>query len=155
MSWSEPREGKNREPPFLHSLSFHGRLLGDSLLCYTILMFKNIFPTYGNTERTVSGVGNGNPFQFSCLQNPMDRGARQATVHGVAKSWTRLRDRARPRAGGTLASARQHEAMFGPACQVVSVAGAQAGRPAKTCCVGYTNTARSEDEFGLSITTAS
>ena len=32
------------------------------------------------------GEGNGNPLQFSCLENPMDRGAWQATVHGVAKS---------------------------------------------------------------------
>ena len=36
------------------------------------------------------GKGNGNPHQYSCLGNSMDRGARQATVHGVAKSWTRL-----------------------------------------------------------------
>ena len=35
---------------------------------------------------------NGSPFQYSCLENPMDRGAWQATVHGVAKRWTRLRD---------------------------------------------------------------
>ena len=33
---------------------------------------------------------NGNPLQYSCLENPMDRGAWQATVHGVAKNWTRL-----------------------------------------------------------------
>ena len=32
------------------------------------------------------GVGNGNPLQYSCLKNPMDRRAWQATVHGVAKS---------------------------------------------------------------------
>ena len=31
------------------------------------------------------GEGNGNPLQYSCLGNPMDRGAWQATVHGVAK----------------------------------------------------------------------
>ena len=37
-----------------------------------------------------SGVGNGNPFQYSCLENSMDRGASWATVHGVAKSWTWL-----------------------------------------------------------------
>ena len=36
------------------------------------------------------GKGNGNPLQYSCLENPMDRGARQAVVHGVAKSWTQL-----------------------------------------------------------------
>ena len=35
-------------------------------------------------------VGNSNPFQYSCLENPMDRGAWWATVHGVAKSQTRL-----------------------------------------------------------------
>ena len=38
------------------------------------------------------GEGNGNPLQYSCLENPMDRGAWQATVHGVAKSRTQLRD---------------------------------------------------------------
>ena len=35
-----------------------------------------------------SGEGNGNPLQYSCLENPMDRGAWQAIVHGVTKSWT-------------------------------------------------------------------
>ena len=38
------------------------------------------------------GEGNGNPLQYSCLENPLDRGARWATVHGVTKSWTRLSD---------------------------------------------------------------
>ena len=38
-------------------------------------------------ERTPGG-GNGNPIQYSCLGNPMDRGAWRATVHGVAKSGT-------------------------------------------------------------------
>ena len=38
------------------------------------------------------GEGNGNPIQYSCLENPMDRGTGWATVHGVAKSWTRLSD---------------------------------------------------------------
>ena len=38
------------------------------------------------------GEGNGNPFQYSCLENPMDGGAWWATVHGVAKSRTRLSD---------------------------------------------------------------
>ena len=36
------------------------------------------------------GEGNGDPIQYSCLKNPMDRGAWWATVHGVEKSWTRL-----------------------------------------------------------------
>ena len=34
------------------------------------------------------GVGNGKPLQYSCLENPMDRRAWWATVHGVARSWT-------------------------------------------------------------------
>ena len=37
------------------------------------------------------GGGNGNPLQFSCLENPMDRGAWQATVHRVTKSLTQLK----------------------------------------------------------------
>ena len=37
--------------------------------------------------------GNDNPLQYSCLENPMDRGAWRTAVHGVAKSWTRLSDR--------------------------------------------------------------
>ena len=38
----------------------------------------------------VCGEGNGTPLQYSCLANPMDRGAWKAAVHAVAKSWTRL-----------------------------------------------------------------
>ena len=38
------------------------------------------------------GVGNGNPLQYSCLENSMDRGALQATVDGISKSRTQLSD---------------------------------------------------------------
>ena len=38
------------------------------------------------------GEGNGNPLQYSCLENSVDRVACWATVHGIAKSWTRLKD---------------------------------------------------------------
>ena len=41
---------------------------------------------------SLSGGGSGTPLQYSCLENPMDGGAWQAAVHGVAKSWTRLSD---------------------------------------------------------------
>ena len=41
------------------------------------------------SERSL-GVGNGNPLQYSCLENAMDRGVWWATVHVVAKSWTQL-----------------------------------------------------------------
>ena len=38
------------------------------------------------------GEGKGNPLQYSCLESSMDRGTEKATVHGVTKSQTRLRD---------------------------------------------------------------
>ena len=39
----------------------------------------------------MGGGGNGNPLQYSCLENPRDRGAWWAAVYGVAQSWTRLK----------------------------------------------------------------
>ena len=56
----------------------------------------NNLPANGGDAGLVSelgrspGAGNGNPFQYSCLGNPMDIGAWWATVHGVAKSQTQL-----------------------------------------------------------------
>ena len=53
-------------------------------------------PAGAGDEGSVPGCGistregNGNPLQYSCLGNPINRGAWQATVHGVAKSWTGL-----------------------------------------------------------------
>ena len=38
------------------------------------------------------GEGNGNPLQYSCLENPMDGGAWWATIHGITKNWTQLSD---------------------------------------------------------------
>ena len=43
-------------------------------------------------QKRSPGEGNGYPFQYSCLENPMDGGAWWATVHGVPKSWTWPRD---------------------------------------------------------------
>ena len=40
----------------------------------------------------IPGVGNGKQLQYSCLDDFVDRGARQATVHGVVKNWTQLSD---------------------------------------------------------------
>ena len=56
-------------------------------------MVKNLPSNAGDTGDSGSipglgrspGKGNGNPLQYSCLENPMDRGAWGATVHGVAK----------------------------------------------------------------------
>ena len=43
------------------------------------------------SQQDPPGGGNGNPLQYSCLENPMDREAWQATVRGVAKNQTRLK----------------------------------------------------------------
>ena len=46
-----------------------------------------LIPRFGRS----AGKGDDNPLQYSCLENSMDRGAWQVMVHGVSKSWTRLR----------------------------------------------------------------
>ena len=51
---------------------------------------RGLIPESGRSP----GEGNGSPLQYSCLEKPMDRGAWQATVHGVAKSRTQLSNRA-------------------------------------------------------------
>ena len=43
------------------------------------------------TSYFITGEGNGNPLQYSCLENPMDLGAWRAVVHGVAERRTRLK----------------------------------------------------------------
>ena len=40
---------------------------------------------------SIFGEGNGNPLQYSCLENPRDRGAWWAAVYGVVQSWTQLK----------------------------------------------------------------
>ena len=63
-------------------------------------MVKNLSANAGDAEDLglIPGLGrspgerNGNPLQCSCLENPMDRGAWRATIHGVAKSGTKLSD---------------------------------------------------------------
>ena len=51
--------------------------------------------------------GNGSPLQYSCLENPMDRGAWRATVHRVTKSQARLKQIS-THAGGTPRQASEH-----------------------------------------------
>ena len=86
-----------------HSTHWHKRSM---MLFFFFLIFLD-FP--GGSEVKVSacnpgnlglipgsgrspGEGNGNPLQYSCLENPMDRGVWEVTVHGVTKSWTWLND---------------------------------------------------------------
>ena len=66
-------------------------------------MVKNLPTNVGDASLILGlgknpGEGNGNPLQYSCLGNPMDRGAWQATVHDVEKSWTRLNDQTKNQA---------------------------------------------------------
>ena len=64
-------------------------------------MVKTPSASAGDTRDTgsIPGEGNNNPLQYSCLGNPMDRGAWQATVHGVSKSQPRLNNWACTRVG--------------------------------------------------------
>ena len=57
-----------------------------------ILVFFFFFFFFSPVCLTLFGEGNGTPLQYSCLENPMDRGAWWAAVHGVARSRTQLSD---------------------------------------------------------------
>ena len=70
---------------------------GDQIRVILYLLKSSAFPNvrtrrntglWGNQRKF--GEGNGNPLQYSCLENPMDGGAWKAAVHGVAKNRTRL-----------------------------------------------------------------
>ena len=78
---------------FFHSQNNYGRSPRASQV---VLVIKNL-PANARDLRDVGtipelgrspGEGHGNPLQYSCLENPMDRGVWWATVHGVAKSQT-------------------------------------------------------------------
>ena len=64
-----------------------------------VLVVKNLPACAGDIRDSGSilglgrspGGGHGNPLQYSCLENPMDRGAWWATIHGVSKSQTGLK----------------------------------------------------------------
>ena len=70
--------------PILHWLGFPGGSDSKASVCNT--GDSSSIPGLGRSP----GEGNGNPLQYSCLENPMDGEAWWATVHGVAKSWTQL-----------------------------------------------------------------
>ena len=58
-----------------------------TLSTYGIFKSQNAF---GYSQKDLNGEGDGTPLQYSCLENPMDRGARPATVHGVADTTEQL-----------------------------------------------------------------
>ena len=63
---------------------------GNRILANLPKYIWSIFNVPKMPKYTWIGEGNGHPLQFSCLENPMDRGAWQATLHGVPKSLTWL-----------------------------------------------------------------
>ena len=67
-----------------HIKSFTHGLVGKASACNAGGLGS--IPGWGSSP----GEGNGNPLQYSCLENAMDRGAWQATVRGVAESWMQL-----------------------------------------------------------------
>ena len=89
-AWWSP-SGRVGSVPFLNHLG-----TGEAWLA---LVVENLPANAGDVRDVGSiagserppGGGNGNPLQRSCLENPKDRGTWWATVHGVAKSWTRPR----------------------------------------------------------------
>ena len=63
------------------------------ILCYNFLKLYSLFYNFIlSIFNKTSGEGNGTPLQYSCLENPMDRGAWKAAVHGVTEGQTRLTD---------------------------------------------------------------
>ena len=106
LSLTRPREGGSR------IISSHACFLNlwssfSLVLIYVLLYICQDFPSSFEGKESgpnagdpgsVLGLGrspgeeNGNPLQYSCLENSMNRGAWRATVHGVTKSWTRLSD---------------------------------------------------------------
>ena len=73
--------------------------MGEDRASQVVLVVKNPPANAGNIKDVglipgsgrSPGGGHGNPLQYSCLENPMDRGAWRATVYRVAKSQTRLK----------------------------------------------------------------
>ena len=86
--WNSNENVQSKKVIYLVSLSFNVDFPGAGV--------KNLPANAGDTGDLdlipglgrSSGEGNGNPFQYSCLGNPMDRGAWWSTVHGVTKSQT-------------------------------------------------------------------
>ena len=99
---------------------------------------------------TSPGGGHSNPLQYSCLENPRDKGTWRATVHGVAKNWTRLSTQA---CGRSRCWSRNTPAPHGPAapwgCNQPGLVSAALGSACTlwcpTCTSGFTETLGSLD----------
>ena len=85
--WAVPGVGVDLQGPRLGQVL--DDLPGETSLILSFYLFNILFWL---CQVLVPGGGNGNPLQYSCLENPMDRGAWWATVRGVAESGTQLSD---------------------------------------------------------------
>ena len=97
VSYSGGRTRKSRWIPMAESSNLQNQLLLQWLSFPGGSEVKASAPNAGDLGSIPGlgrspGEGNGNPLQYSCLENPMDGGAWWATVHGVTKSHTRLSD---------------------------------------------------------------
>ena len=73
---------------FYYQVGFPGGLVVKESACHAVDSGNvGLIPGLGSSP----AEGNGNLLQYSCLGNPMDRGVRGTIVHGIAKSWTRLK----------------------------------------------------------------
>ena len=64
-------------------------------------------------EEDLIGEGNGNPLQYSCLENPRDRGAWWAAVYGITQSWTRLKRLSKANGLVSLSEKREEDLLEG------------------------------------------
>ena len=98
IQWTEESIGSQRVGHDW-SISAHRYTIWNCLASQVALVVKNLPATAGDVRGKVSipglgrspGGGHGHPLQYSCRENPMDRGAWRATVHGVSKSRTWLK----------------------------------------------------------------
>ena len=67
-------------------------MIASSLVAQRLKRLPTMWETWVRSLGREDGEGDGNPLQYSCLENPMDGGAWWAAVHGVTKSRTRLSD---------------------------------------------------------------
>ena len=87
-----------RDPELMEIIKLENKNLKISIITSQVVLVVKNPPASAGDMGLIPGLGrspkggNGNPLQYSCLGNPMDRRAWRATVHRVTKSWTQLSD---------------------------------------------------------------
>ena len=84
-----------RDPELMEIIKLENKNLKISIITSQVVLVVKNPPASAGDMGLIPGLGrspkggNGNPLQYSCLENPMDRGAWWETAHEVAKTWTR------------------------------------------------------------------